>query len=85
MFFIFQEADNTIGAALRTNYTKQQGITQNRDYIYYVEFPKETLGILHALIASQHQKDVYELTPPKPQLFALASKQHKLTDKNSVI
>lgn len=74
-----------IGAALSINYTKQQGVTQKRDYTYYVEFPKETLEILHALIASQHKKDIYELTPPKPQLFALASRQHKLTDKNSVI
>lgn len=41
-----------IGAALRTNYTKEQGITQKRNYIYYVEFPKEALEILHALIAS---------------------------------
>lgn len=52
MFFISQEADNMIGAALRINYTKYQGITQKRDYIYYVEFPKEALEILHALIAS---------------------------------
>lgn len=39
-------------ADLRTNYTKEQDMIQKRGYIYYVEFPTETLEILHSLIAS---------------------------------